>query len=142
VEKSCIYYTQYDGNFPLIKTVIRQKPKKMKIIYTLIILWIGYAVYNKKKKGLREASLTGKIFSRTFNVSINHPLDERQTMELISINEDGSATIRTLYSDETLTAKPSEYFIGKDFGSFGLRLISVSQERQTIELKHTVPEDC
>jgi len=60
-------------------------------------------------------------------------------MELISINEDGSATIRTLYSDETLTAKPSKYFIGNDFGSFGLRLPSISQERQEIHLKQIIP---
>lgn len=113
----------------------------MKIIYALIILSIlGYVFYNKKKKGLRESDLTGRIFSRTFTVSLNHPLDESQTIELISINEDESATIRTLYSDETLTAKPSEYFIGKDFGSFGLRLISTSQERQEIQLKRTAPE--
>jgi len=111
------------------------------IIYVLIILFIFvYVFYRKKKKELRESDLTGNILSRTFTVSLNQPLDERNTMKLISINEDRSATIKTLHSNETLTAKPSEYFMGKDFGSFGLRLISISQERQEIQLKHTKPE--
>jgi hypothetical protein len=39
-----------------------------------------------------------------------------------------------------ITARPSEYFIGEDFGSFGLQLISISQERHTIQLKQTAPE--
>jgi hypothetical protein len=113
----------------------------MKIIYALIILSIlGYAFYRKKKKGIRESGLTGRVFSCTFALSLNHPFDENQTIELISINEDESATIRTLYSDDTLTAKPSEYFVGKDFGTFGLRLISISQERQEIQLKRAAPE--
>ncbi len=114
----------------------------MKIISALIILCIvGYVFLFKKKYGLRKSGYTGKVFSRTFTVSLKHPLDNNQAMELISINNDGSATIRTLYSDEKLTAKPSEYFIGRDFGSFGLFLISISQERQEIQLKQTVPED-
>jgi hypothetical protein len=114
----------------------------MKIIYALIILCIiGYVFFIKKKNELRESGFTGKVFSRTFTVSLNHPLDKNQTMELISVNDDGSATIRSLYSNEILTAKPSEYFIGEDFGSFGLRLISISQERQEVQLKQNVPED-
>ena len=113
----------------------------MKIIYALIILSIlGFAFYSKNKKELRKSGLTWRIFSRTFTVSLKHPFDESQTIELISINEDESATIRTLNSNETLTAKPSEYFIGKDFGSFGLRLISITQERQEIQLKQNAPE--
>ena len=113
----------------------------MKIIFALIFLFVlGYVFYNRKKKGLRESGLTGGILSRTFTVSLNHPFDENQTIELISINEDESATIRTLFSDETITAKPAGYFIGEDFGSFGLQLISISKERCAIELKQTVPE--
>jgi len=113
----------------------------MKIIFALIILSIlGYAFYRKKKKDILESGLTGRVFSSTFTLSHNHPIDEAQTVELISINEDESATIRTLYSDDTLTAKPSEYFVGKDFGTFGLRLISISQERQEIQLKRFAPE--
>ncbi len=113
----------------------------MKIIYVLIILSIfGCIFYYYRKKGLRESGLTGKIFTRTFSVSINNPLDENQTMELISINEDGSATIKTLRSHETLTARPSEYFVGEAFGSFGLRLISISKERKEILLRQTAPE--
>jgi len=113
----------------------------MNIIYALIFLFVlGYVFYNRKKKALRESDLTGRLFSRTFTVSLSHPFDESQAIELISINENKSATIRTLFSDETLTARPSEYFIGEDFGSFGLQLISISQERHTIQLKQTAPE--
>ena len=61
-------------------------------------------------------------------------------MELLSINEDRTATIKTLYSSEVLTAKPQEYFVGKDFGSYGLRLMKISKDRQKIQLRHTVPE--
>ncbi len=113
----------------------------MKIIFALIFLSVFvYVFYNRKKKALRESGLTGRIFSRTFTVSLNHPFDENQTIELISINEDESATIRTLFSDETLTAQPLKYFIGEDFGSFGLQLISISQERRAIIIKQTAPE--
>ncbi len=111
------------------------------IVFTLIVLFaLGYVAYYKKKKGLQEAGFSGKMISRTFTVSLIHPLDESQSIELISINKNGSATIRTLYSNETLTTKPSEYFKGKDFGSFGLRLKSISQESQEIQLRRTAPE--
>ncbi len=110
------------------------------IIYSLIVLSILGYVFIKKKKILRESGLAGKTFARTFMLSSNYPIDEMQTMELISINDDGSATIRTLLSDERLTAKPSEYYVGEDFGSFGLRLMAISQERQEIQLKHSVPK--
>jgi hypothetical protein len=91
-------------------------------------------------KLIKESGLTGRIFSRNFTISLIHPFDENQTIELISINEDESATIRTLFSDETLSAKPSECFIGEDFGSCGLQLISISQARRSILLKQTAPE--
>ena len=113
----------------------------MKIIFAFICVFlIGYVLYNRKMKEILESDLTGRIFSRSFTISLNRPFDENQTIELISINEDESVTIRTLFSDEKLTAKPSEYFIGEDFGSFGLQLISISQERHTALLKQTAPE--
>ena len=110
------------------------------IIYFLVLLSILGYVFFKKWKGLRETGLTGKILARTFTLSLNNPFDEIRTIELIAINDDGSATIRTLRSDEKLTAKPSEYFVGEDFGSFGLCLMSISQDRDEIQLKHSVQE--
>ncbi len=113
----------------------------MKIFFALIcVSVIVYVLYNWKMKEILESGLTGRIFSRTFTISLKHPFDENQTMELISINDDESVTIRTLLTDETLTAKPTEYFVGEDFGSLGLQLISISHERSAILLKQTAPE--
>jgi hypothetical protein len=114
----------------------------MKIIFALIcVAVIGYVLYNRKMKVIQESGLTGRILYRTFSISLKYPFDENHTIELISINEDKSATIRTLLSDETLTAKPSEYFIGEDYGTFGLQLISVSKEKCKILLKQRAPEN-
>jgi len=111
------------------------------IIYAVIFLTIsGYLFYIRDKKALREAGLTGKVFCRTFTISLNDPLDESLSVELISINEDGSATIKTPHNDEILTAKRSGYFIGEDFGEFGLQLVSISEEGHEIKLKHSTPE--
>lgn len=113
----------------------------MKIIFALIFVSvIGYFFYNRKMKLIQESGLTGRILYRTFAISLKYPFDENHTIELISINGDKSATIRTLFSNETLTAKPSEYFIGEDFGTFGLQLISISKEKRKILLKQTAPE--
>jgi hypothetical protein len=89
----------------------------MKMIYALIfIVILGYVYFKNQKKALQESDLTGRIITRNLTVTHRDPIDERQVIEFISINENNSATIRTLRSNETLTAKPSEYFIGKDFG--------------------------
>ena len=113
----------------------------MKILFALIFLSVlVYVFYKMKMKIILESGLTGRIFYRTFTVSLKHPFDETQAIELISINKNESVTIRTLRSDETLTVKPLEYFLGKDFGTSGLQLISISKEKRAVTLKLTAPE--
>ena len=68
------------------------------------------------------------------------PKDENAIVEFISANKDGTANIKTLLTGEVLTTKPKQYFVGRDFGSHGLELVSTSNEKQEICLHHTMPE--
>jgi len=56
------------------------------------------------------------------------PVDEFETIKLVSINSAHSATIKVLKSGNILTAKSNGFFKGSDFGNYGLLLFSVSKE--------------
>ena len=80
-------------------------------------------------------------YSREFTITKSHPKYEGENVECVSIGKDGIAIIKTLYSGEILEAKENEFFTGKDYGSHGLQLISVSYDEQKMLLKRYLPED-
>ena len=67
------------------------------------------------------------------------PVDEFETIKLVSINSANSATIKVLKSGTILTGKCNGFFKGSDFGNYGLLLLSVSKEKSEIVLRQTFP---
>ncbi len=82
-----------------------------------------------------------KIYSREFTITKQHPEYDGENVEYISVNKDGSATVKTLFSGEILKAQENEFFKGKDYGSHGLQLISTFYDEQKMILKRYLPED-
>ena len=113
----------------------------MKVVFILVILLlIVYFLFKQKKKTQKESGFKGRVICYDFTIGKNIPKDENAIVEFISVNKDGTATIKTLRTGEVLTAKPKLYFVGKDFGAYGLELVSISNEKQEICLHHTMPE--
>ncbi len=81
------------------------------------------------------------IYTIEFTITEAHPKYEGENVEYVSIGKDGTAIIKTLFSGEILGAKGNEFFTGKDYGTHGLQLISVSYEEQKMLLKRYIPED-
>jgi hypothetical protein len=82
-----------------------------------------------------------RVYSREFTISRQHPKDQYENVEYISVNKDGSATVKTLHSNETLTAHKNQFFKGTDYGVQGLQLLSTSYDDQEILLKRYAPGD-
>ena len=78
----------------------------------------------------KESGLTGNIQHRDITISRSKPLDDDGKMEFISVNRNGTATIKLVLSGEILTTKPMGYFRSERYGSRGLRLISILEEKE------------
>lgn len=88
----------------------------------------------------KESDLTGVILHNNITISKSQPLDGDGKIEFVSVNKEGTATVRIVITGEILTTKPMGYFRCERYGSHGLRLISISEEREEILLTHYVPE--
>lgn len=82
-------------------------------------------------------SVTCSIYSREFVLSRERPQDDVSKARLVQIAADGTTTIRSLFTGETLHAKPGGYFAPGPYGTHGLRLISVSVDKHEAHLEIT-----
>jgi hypothetical protein len=111
-------------------------------IIVIILLCIIVAVYVNKKRVLNnlDADITsGKLRRVDLALNMEEPIDELETIQLVSINNVNSATIKVLGSGNILTTKSNSFFKGGDFGNYGLLLLSVSKEKGEIVLRQTFP---
>jgi hypothetical protein len=88
----------------------------------------------------KESELTGNIKHRDITISRSKPLDDDGKIEFVSVNGNGTATIKLVISGEILTTKPMGYFRSERYGLHGLRLISILEEKEEIHLQHSFPE--
>ena len=101
----------------------------------LTLFFLGFKLAKDKPKRRLD------IYSREFTISKSQPKYEGENIEYVTVDKDGSATIKTLLSGETIKAKEDEFFKGKDYGLYGLQLISSSYEEQIIRLKRYLSDD-
>ena len=80
---------------------------------------------------------TCSIYSREFVLSPQQPQDKVSKARLVQIAADGTTTIRSLITGETLHAQPGGFFTPGPYGTEGLRLISVSVEKQEAHFEQT-----
>jgi len=109
-------------------------------ISAIVILCIIMAVAVNKKRVLNNLDsdiLSGKLKRIEIVLNMAVPIDEFETIKLVSINSANSATIKVLKSGIILTAKSNSFFKGSDFGNYGLLLFSVSKEKSEIVLRQT-----
>ena len=113
------------------------------MISIIVILLCIFAVYINKKRvlnNLEKDVTSGKLRRIDFVLNMEEPIDEFKTIQLVSINNDNSATIKVLRSGNILAAKSNSFFKGRDFGNYGLLLFSVSKEKGEIGLRQTYPK--
>jgi len=111
------------------------------IIAVIIVCII--AVYINKKRILNN--LDTEVLSENLKridivLNMEKPIDEFKIIQLVSINNDNSATIKVLRSGNVLTTKSGRFFKGQDFGYYGLFFSSISKEKGEIVLQHTLPK--
>ena len=113
------------------------------IFIIVIILLCIIAVYVNKKRILNNLDTdvtSGKLRRIDLVLNMQEPIDEFKTIQLVSINNDNSATVKVLRSGNILTTKSNSFFKGRDFGNYGLLLFSISKEKDEIVLRQTFPE--
>ncbi len=113
------------------------------IFIIVIILLCIIAVYVNKKRVLNNLDTdvtSGKLRRIDLVLNMQEPIDEFKTIQLVSINNDNSATVKVLRSGNILTTKSNSFFKGRDFGNYGLLLFSVSKEKGEIVLRQTFPK--
>jgi hypothetical protein len=115
----------------------------IKVEYLIIIvISLVLALFIKQVKlAINKTKSHTNIYSRKFTITKSQPKYEGENVEYVSVGKDGTAIIKTLFSGELLKAKENEFFAGKDYGSHGLQLMSVSYEEQKMLLKRYLPED-
>jgi len=109
------------------------------LVLVLFVHQVKLAINRTKQN--TKTKIQANIYSREFTITKSHPKYEGENVEYVSIGKDGIATIKTLYSGEILEAKENAFFTGKDYGSHGLQLISVSYDEQKMLLKRYLPVD-
>ena len=113
------------------------------ILIIVIILLCIFAVYVNKKRVLNNLDTdvtSGKLRRIDLVLNMQEPIDEFKTIQLVSINNDNSATVKVLRTGNILTTKSNSFFKGRDFGNYGLLLFSVSKEKGEIVLRQTFPK--
>ncbi len=113
------------------------------IFIIVIILLCIFAVYMNKKRVLNNLDTdvtSGKLRRIDLVLNMQEPIDEFKTIQLVSINNDNSATVKVLRSGNILTTKSNSFFKGRDFGNYGLLLFSISKEKDEIVLRQTFPK--
>ena len=113
------------------------------IFIIVIILLCIIAVYVNKKRVLNNLDTdvtSGKLRRIDLVLNMQEPIDEFKTIQLVSINNDNSATVKVLRSGNILTTKSNSFFKGRDFGNYGLLLFSISKEKDEIVLRQTFPK--
>ncbi len=112
----------------------------MEIIIQLLILF-GLLIFAIKFHNAKNTAASPKIYSREFTITKQQPTVEYEGVEFVSVEKNGTSTVKTTFSGEVLEAREKEFFQGKDYGFHGLQLISSSYIKQKMLLKHFVPED-
>jgi hypothetical protein len=113
------------------------------IFIIVIILLCTIAVCVNKKSVLNNLDTdvtSGKLRRIDLVLNMQEPIDEFKTIQLVSINNDNSATVKVLRSENILTTKSNSFFKGRDFGNYGLLLFSISKEKDEIVLRQTFPK--
>ena len=87
-----------------------------------VIIACIIAVYINKKRILNNLDtdvLSENLKRIDIVLNMEKPIDEFKTIQLVSINNDNSATIKVLRSGNVLTTKSGRFFKGQDFGYRG-----------------------
>ncbi|MCI5144289.1 MAG: hypothetical protein D3923_01890 [Candidatus Electrothrix sp. AR3] len=104
------------------------------IVLVLFLIW-------KLKTHYANPYRLGNMISNKFTISKKNPKYDGKNVEFVSVQKNGTATLKTMFSSEIVTAKPQCFFVGNDYGTHGLKLLSSSFERQEIQLEHFLLEN-
>jgi len=108
-----------------------------------IIIACIIAVYINKERILNNLDTdvrSGDLKRIDIVLNMEEPIDEFKTIQLVSINNDNSVTIKVLRSGNILTTKSGRFFKGRDFGHYGLFFSSILKEKGEIVLQQTLPK--
>ena len=84
-------------------------------------------------------SSSHELISSKLIISLANPSSPSFALQLVSIGPNHSAVVKCLKTGEIVSAVEGGYFVCKQFGAEGLRLVSVSSERNSVVLEVT---DC
>ena len=108
----------------------------------IIILFLGLATGCSSVSSNRITPLTGggithSLYRREILLSRQNPQDDFVKAKLVAIAKDGTTTIQSVETGETLRAAPGEYFTPGPYGTQGLQLISASAEKHEAHFVRT-----